>query len=293
MKRAATVNMAHSVHDRLLALAKKRGRPFNELFLYYAMERFLYRLAKSRAKRHFILKGALLLAHCADLPFRPTRDIDLLGRIENSETKVRDLLASVCGQKVPDDGMRFDAESITTERIREDADYPGVRAHFAAFLGRARTVMQVDVGFGDATKPIPQEIEYPVLLDQPAPRLRAYALETAVAEKLHVMVHLGEINSRMKDYLDIWFLCRQEVLKSDRLQSAIAATFTRRRTAIPTDPIGLSSSFARARETQWRGLLAKLRVSGVPDDLAIVIKDISSIVTPILRELQENGAASA
>jgi hypothetical protein len=282
--------MAHSVHDRLLALAKVRSRPFNELLQYYAMERFLYRLSVSTAKRRFVLKGALLLTAHGAAPFRPTRDIDLLGGFDNSEATVRELLGAVCRQEVPDDGLRFDAESLRTERIREDADYPGVRSQFAGNLGRARVAMQVDVGFGDAVTPAPREIVYPALLDQPAPRLRAYPLETAVAEKLQTMVYLGELNSRMKDFFDVWFLCRHPALESERLRAAIAATFARRRTAVPATAECFSTPFAAAKQTQWGALLRKTPNVDIPQDLVTVIRDIRNVVEPLFRELQTGNA---
>jgi len=280
------VNVAHSVHDRLLALAKVRSRPFNELLQYYAMERFLYRLSVSPAKRRFVLKGALLLAAHGAAPFRPTRDIDLLGQFDNSEANVRELLGAICRQEVPDDGLCFDAESLRTERIREEADYPGVRLQFAGYLDRARVAMQVDVGFGDAVTPAPKEVAYPALLDQPVPRLRAYPLETAVAEKLQTMVYLGELNSRMKDFLDVWVLCRHPVLEADRLRAAIAATFARRRTAVPAAVGCLSTPFAAAKQTQWRALLRKMPNVDIPQDLATVIRDIRNVVEPLFREIQ-------
>jgi hypothetical protein len=285
-------NVAHSVHDRLLALAKKRHRPFNELLQYYAMERFLYRLANSPAEGQFVLKGALLLATHTAVPFRPTRDIDLLGRFDNSEGKVRELIETVCRQEVPDDGLRFDATDLTTERIKEDADYPGVRVQFICYLGRARVAMQVDVGFGDAMMPAPREIEYPVLLDHPVPRLRAYSFETAAAEKLQAMVYLGELNSRMKDFFDVWMLFHHEEVTPARLGAAIAATFARRKTAISPDPVCFTSAFAEAKQKEWRALLGKFRDTGIPDDLGTVIRDIRNVVNPIFQELRTGNSGS-
>lgn len=279
-------NWAHSVHDRLLALAKKRDRPFNELLQYYAMERFLYRLAISPAKQHFVLKGALLVTAYASIPFRPTRDIDFLGRFANSEGRVRELIETVCGQAAPGDGLRFDSGDLTTERIKEDADYPGVRAKFVCYLGRARVAMQVDVGFGDVMTPAPEEIELPVLLDAPAPRVRAYPVETAVAEKLQAMVYLGELNSRMKDFFDVWILCCRGKVRSARLRAAVAATFARRRTVIPAAPVCFTSAFAEAKQAEWRALLRKLRGSGIPDDLGKVVREIGALVNPIFQELR-------
>lgn len=280
------VNMAHSVHDRLLALAKARNRPFNELLQYFGMERFLYRLSQSRAKSVFVLKGALLMTARAALPYRPTRDIDLLGRGDNSENAIRDFLQEVCLQAVPDDGLRFDAPSVATERIKEDADYPGIRAKFDGYLDKARIAMQVDVGFGDVITPAPQEIDYPVLLKFPAPRLRAYPLETAVAEKLQAMVYLGELNTRMKDFFDVWLLCRHADLDLAALRAAIAATFAHRKTDIPADPTCFSPAFAAAKQVQWTALLRRFPGHPLPAELGVVISDIRTVMDPIFEQVR-------
>ena len=278
-------NMVHSVHDRLMAMAKERNRPFNELLQYFAMERFLFRLSKSPAGRHFVLKGALLLTAHADLPFRPTRDIDLMGKTDNSEDNVRKLLQSACIQPVPDDGLRFDADSMEIERIKQAADYPGVRARFRGFLGSARVTMQVDVGFGDVVVPAPETIDYPVLLGMAAPRLRAYPLETAIAEKLQAMVHLGELNSRMKDFLDVWILCRHEAVKPTGLRKAIQATFAHRKTDVPVKPVCFSSGFAKDKQTQWAAMLRKNLDLPAPRDLKTALEDIRNAIEPIFEDL--------
>ena len=285
------VNMAHSVHDRLMALAKERNRPFNELLQYFAMERFLYRLSKSPAGRHFVLKGALLLSARADLPFRPTRDIDLMGKTDNSEDNVRNLLQSACLQPVPDDGISFDADSMEVERIKQAADYPGVRARFRGFLGRARIAMQVDVGFGDVVVPAPEAIDYPVLLGMASPRMRAYPLETAIAEKLHAMIHLGELNSRMKDFLDVWILCRHDAVKTAGLLKAIDATFAHRKTNIPAEPVCFSPEFAKAKQAQWAAMLRKNPDSPAPRDLDKALGDIWGVIKPIFGELNQGKSA--
>ena len=255
------------------------------------MERFLYRLSKSPAGRHFVLKGALLLTARADLPFRPTRDIDLMGKTINSEADVRELLLSACRQPVPEDGIRFDADSMGVERITQDADYPGVRARFHGYLGRARIAMQVDVGFGDVVVPAPEIIDYPVLLGMASPRLRAYPLETAIAEKLQAMVYLGELNSRMKDFLDVWMLCRHDAVKPVGLRKAIRATFAHRKTDIPADPVCFSPGFAKDKQAQWTAMLRKNPDPSVPRDLVTVLGEIWGVIKPIFNKLA--GANSA
>ena len=108
---------------------------------------------------------------------------------------------------VPDDGLEFSNE-VTGEPIRALQQYGGVRMHLAANLGKARITLSVDVGFGDAIVPPPQEVDFPTLLNFPKPRLRVYPVEAVVAEKLQAMVHLGMANSRMKDFFDLWHLSR-------------------------------------------------------------------------------------
>jgi len=201
-------DLAASVHQRLLNQAHATRRPFGELLQYYAMERFLYRLSRSPHADTFVLKGALMLTAWQAPVSRPTRDIDLLGRMDNAVDTVVQVLREVCVQDVQPDGLSFDSSSIRGEQIAEEAEYEGVRVRFMGRLGKARIHMQVDVGFGDVVVPKPRKTTYPTILDFPAPVLAGYSRESAVAEKLQVMVRLGELNSRMRDFYDIWLLSR-------------------------------------------------------------------------------------
>ena len=145
--------------------------------------------------------------------------------------------------------------------------------------------MQVDVGFGDVITHAPTLIDYPVLLGMPVPRLRAYPVETAIAEKLQAMVFLGELNSRMKDFLDIWLLCRHTTLDPVLLQKAISATFAHRRTDIPTNPVCFSKEFAKAKQAQWTAMLRKNPIHSVPPDFASTLEEIQAVVMPIFSRL--------
>ncbi|MCK4410178.1 MAG: nucleotidyl transferase AbiEii/AbiGii toxin family protein, partial [Candidatus Eisenbacteria sp.] len=189
-----------SVHQRVLNSARDTGRPFNELLQHFAIERFLYRLSKSRHADRFILKGALMLSVWSGATSCPTKDIDLLGRIDNNLEAVTAAMKDVCETDVEADGMIFEGDSVTAARITEDAEYQGVRVRLKAALGNARVSMQVDVGIGDVVFPRPQDVEYPALLDFPPARLKGYAMESTIAEKFHAMVILGVLNSRMKDF---------------------------------------------------------------------------------------------
>ncbi len=202
-------NIAASVRQRLLNRARSDLRPFNELLQYYAMERFLYRLSKSKYANQFILKGALMLRVWEAPEHRPTMDIDMLGNVSNNQESIRLQIKKILAVDVHLDGLIFDAESVLSQRITEDADYQGVRVRFKGALGTARINVQIDIGFGDIFYPKAKKSELPTMLEYPAPKLLCYSRESAIAEKFEAMVKLGMLNSRIKDFYDIWMLSRQ------------------------------------------------------------------------------------
>lgn len=196
-------NTAASVRQRLLNLARERNEDFQLILTRFALERFLYRLSQSKYQNDFILKGAMLFQVWGGDVHRPTRDLDLLSFGKPDITFYEMVLKDTCSYTATDDGLIFQTDTIKLDRIKEDDEYHGLRAHILVLLGTTRISLQIDIGFGDAVIPDPQSIEYPVLLDLPVPVLRAYARETVVAEKLHAMVDLGIANSRMKDFYDL------------------------------------------------------------------------------------------
>jgi predicted nucleotidyltransferase component of viral defense system len=287
LKKRHHKNTVASIRQRLLDKARETGRPFNELLQYFAMERFLYRLSRSPYADNFVLKGALMLIAWQAPLSRPTMDIDLLGQIENNVEAIVGITRSICRQKVDPDGISFDENSIEGERITEDADYEGVRIRFHGSLGTAKVVMQIDIGFGDVVVPSPESTDYPTILDLPAPKLRGYSRESTIAEKFEAMVKLGILNSRMKDFFDIWLMLRQYDFEGPKLAEAIAKTFLARGTDINAKPIALTNSFAEepAKATQWRGFIRKTRLTNVSQDLGEVIKAINEFLGPIAKSL--------
>ncbi|MFQ5463189.1 MAG: nucleotidyl transferase AbiEii/AbiGii toxin family protein [Phycisphaerae bacterium] len=276
--------VAQSVRQRLLDRSRDTGEDYNLLLTRYSVERLLYRLSQSEHVDSFVLKGAMLFTVWKGAMHRPTRDLDLLGFGEASEERLVGVFRSVCDQTVDDDGMSFDANSVTAAPIRGEHTYAGIRLRIATQLGSARLNLQVDVGFGDVVTPEAGTETYPTLLDQPAPRLRMYSPESVIAEKLEAMVSLGMANSRMKDYYDIWVLLQQFNLDDTVLAAAIRATFDRRRTAIPSStPLALTDEFAvdPDKQRQWFGFL---RRSGLPDahELATVVKTLRARLLPLL-----------
>ena len=193
-------NVAASVRGRLTNRARELGRPFQEILQFYGLERFLYRLSLSGYGDQFVLKGALLLRAWRPDSFRPTRDIDLLGYVDNTPSLLAAIMSEVCAVEVEPDGLVFDAGSVSASPIKEDAEYSGVRVTLLGSLQRARIPTQIDVGFGDVVYPDTPRSGYPTFLEQPAPILRQYPREAVIAEKYQAMVFLGELNSRMKDF---------------------------------------------------------------------------------------------
>jgi hypothetical protein len=177
--------------------------------------------------------------------------------------------------------------SVTGERIAEDADYAGIRVRLLGMLGNARIHIQVDVGFGDIVYPQPVSIEFPTLLDLPAPKLRAYSRESAVAEKFEAMVKLGLLNSRMKDFFDIWLLCRQYEFGGKTLAMAITKTFAHRKTGISATPEALTPAFADlpAKQAQWRAFIRRTRLQSPPADFAEVVQTIGGFLQPVVEAL--------
>ncbi|GIW83412.1 MAG: hypothetical protein KatS3mg105_5219 [Gemmatales bacterium] len=280
-------NVAASVRQRLMNAAKASGRPFQEVLQYYAMERFLYRLSQSPHRDRFILKGALMFNIWGALASRPTRDIDLLAHMNNDVDAIVPVMRDICRQEVEPDGLTFDVDSVTGEVIKEEADYSGVRVTFLGFLQNARIAMQTDIGFGDVVEPAAHLTDYPTILELAGPRLRAYPRETVVAEKYQAMVKLGQLNSRMKDFFDLWMLSRQFAFDGPSLAKAVSRTFANRHTKMNPNPVAFTLEFAgdTVKQTQWRGFLRKSRLEIAPSDLVEAITSIREFLVPLTEAL--------
>jgi predicted nucleotidyltransferase component of viral defense system len=276
-------NLPASIRQRLLNLSRDRGQDFDLTLTRYGIERLLYRLSQSEHADHFVLKGALLLSLWTGRLQRPTRNVDLFSYGDSSQEALTRLFRDICVVDVQADGLTFHPDSVRVTEIRADQEYGGQRVQLIATLGNARIHLQVDVGFGDAITPAPDDIEYPSLLGLPSPRLRAYPKETAIAEKLEAMVALGMANSRMKDFYDVWMMSRELQFDGRTLARAIQATFRRRRSELPyTAPTAFAEEFAGNPDkgVQWNAFLSRNRLDANGMGLVHVIQEIRVFLMP-------------
>lgn len=276
-------NISASVRSRLTSRAKAREENVQLVLLRYAIERLLYRLSRSEYADRFVLKGAMLFNLWADAPYRATGDLDLLGYGDSTAARLVDIFKAVCVTDVEPDGVEFLADTVRAEQAREDDEYQGVRVTLEARIAGARLSVQVDIGFGDVIIPEAQSIEYPALLEFPAPRLQAYPRETVVAEKFQAMVRFAVLTSRMKDFYDLWAIATIFDFRGPVLAEAIRATFERRQTKLPQEtPDALTSEFAEipTKQTQWQGFLWRTAIAMAPEPLPIVLAKIREFVMP-------------
>jgi hypothetical protein len=280
-------NLPASVHQRLLNQAHESGRTLNELLQYFAIERLLYRLSISEYSGLFTLKGALMFNAWGLTSLRPTRDIDLLGHTQNTLDPVLKIFRDLCELDAGPDGLEFDTDHIRGERIKEDAEYEGIRIIIPSQLGKSRVTIQIDIGFADVITPAPEKLDYPTILDFPVPRLYGYPPETVIAEKFQAMTVLGMANSRMKDFYDIWMLITNFEFDGTVLQIAIERTFQNRGTELPLKThVIFTDEFAESKTTQWNAFSRKLR-----EENAVTINQVIAVlkefIFPILHASQQ------
>jgi predicted nucleotidyltransferase component of viral defense system len=261
-------NIAASKRAKIANIALSQGKDVELLRLLYMEERLLYRISQSAIVDKFILKGGLLLYSLFGQTARPTRDIDALAiNLPVEPAQLAEVFGPICAMDFPD-GVVFESESIQAEVIREGANYQGVRLSVNATLGSARNKIQLDIGFHDVVSPQARQMEYPVLLDDPAPVLSVYSLESMIAEKFEAMISLGAANSRMKDFYDIAQLAQTYDFDGMLLSNAVSQTLRRRRTTCPEQPAVFASDFASdsVRKSRWTAFLKSVAVA--PTDFA-------------------------
>lgn len=255
-------NIDQSVKDRLKNIAKSSGRDYNFVSIQYMHERFLARLEKSEFKERLILKGALLLLAYGMPRVRPTKDIDFLGDHLSNQTDEIDSVIRQIAEIELEDGVMFNADKIEIDEITKDADYTGIRVRLSATVGRDYQRLQIDIGFGDVIVHGPVEMSYPAMLDFEPPKVNAYSLESAIAEKLQAIVSLGIFGSRMKDFYDIWFLIKTRKFDRNRLMEAIEVTFKKRNTEIGDIKLIFEDEIVQDsnKSKQWAAFLRRISI---------------------------------
>jgi predicted nucleotidyltransferase component of viral defense system len=280
-------NIGASVRARLLNLSRERGVEFQRLLSEFAIERLLFRLGTSTHAGDFVLKGATLFKFWSGDLQRATWDVDLLSRSNVGVSEMVSLVKSLCSIDGGEDGIVFDAESLTGEAIAEEARYAGVRVQLDARLAEARIPVQLDIGMGDVVLPAPSLASYPTLLDHPSPRILVYPREAVVAEKLEAIVSLGITNSRMKDFYDLRQLAASSSFDGSVLGNSVRTTFDHRGTPLPDSKLlVLQAGFLSApdRQVQWRAFLRRSRLSG-PEDAGVLETELRSFVLPLVEAL--------
>ena len=276
-------NIAESIKAKLYNYAKANNLNFNSVLIQYFQERLLYRISKSNYRSRFILKGALLFLAYDISKLRPTKDIDLLCKsFENDLQKIIQIFSEIT-EFFFNDGVVFQKDSITAEYISQNDKYHGIRIKLTAKLTNIKQILQIDIGFGDIIIPAPIEIEYPVLLDLESPKIFAYSVESAIAEKFEAIVSLGISTSRMKDFYDILFFANNRDFKYSILKKAITATFKARNTDIGDVKYVFSDSYKNDSDKQvmWKAYLNKRSLISDNDFKNVVMK-IESFITAIM-----------
>lgn len=249
-----------SVKARLKNFAIKSGCTFQEALTYYGLERTIYRISISEYADNFVLKGGIFLYALFGRNYeRATTDVDLLAqRISNGSEEMKSVFQKIFSRDV-DDALVFDVDSITVEDITEFKKYHGLHVSFVGYLDRTKIPISIDIGFGDVIYPEAVKMDFPVILDMESPRVNAYSLETSIAEKLEAIIHNGYLNSRYKDFYDIYVLSKKYEFSYAELRNAVIQTFENRKTPMTMDSAAFSDEFLNdpMHQTRWKAFLKK------------------------------------
>lgn len=253
------------------------------------LEALLARLATSKHRDDFVLKGGVLLAAFAVR--RSTKDIDLQATgIANDENEVAERIREIATIDLPD-GVIFDPDSITASIIRDDDEYAGIRVKLVGLLGRARLTVGIDVNFGDPIWPAPRLIELPriVALDQPPVEILGYPLTMVLAEKIITAVDRGPFNTRWRDFADIYTLARVHSVQADDLAASLSAVAEYRRVVLkPLLPA--LARMPQVAQPKWRTWRTRVhRESDLPLEFAEVLNAVANFADSALTQTAEGS----
>jgi predicted nucleotidyltransferase component of viral defense system len=277
-----------SIQNKLKNIAQAEGKAYQLILTRYFQERLLFRIFQSPYSSHFFLKGGALLYAFEKEKSRPTLDIDLLAqKISNEKSILLQCFRTICLLVYEADGLVFDLDSLAAFEIAKEGKYSGVRLKVKVSLGNIRQVMQVDIGFGDVMTPGPVQMIYPtLLLSMDSPKVQAYSVETIIAEKFEAMIDLSEMNSRMKDFYDLYRLLKGGNFERKILLSAIINTFRQRQTAYPQNHPLFTLDFANSipRNQQWKAFLQKSSLDVILE-FSDVMQTIREEIHPVYQQM--------
>ena len=284
-------NAGKSVKTRLLNLMNETGYKYMYLLARYFNERLLYKVSVSQYKDNFVLKGGSLLYALNGLETRPTIDVDFMAdRISRDREYLENVFREILSIPCDEDGVIFDVETLKSEPITVDEQYPGTRFLVTAHMDSIVYPMSMDIGFGDVITPCPETVDYPLLLqDMPSINIQAYSLETVIAEKFHAMIDRDVLNSRMKDFFDCYQILTTRELSDEILYEAINATFNNRQLKMKTDLKLFTEDFAtdEMRQKQWKSFLKKIQWKQDMD-----FKEVMILIASRLKPMYDKYCAS-
>lgn len=218
------------IKGKIKSLALKNETDPRVLLRLYAMERFLERLSISKYKENFILKGGMLVTAMIGISLRSTMDIDTSIRNQNLSASDVKLIIEEINKIDIDDDIIFHITTISD--IMDEMEYPGIRVAMIATIGNMSIPLKIDISTGDAITPKAIEYQYKLILENRSINLYSYNLETVLAEKLQTILARGLLNTRMRDFYDVYMLLKlyKNSIDFSILQQAFAATCHKRNT---------------------------------------------------------------
>lgn len=236
-----------------------------------------------------MLKGGSLLYAIDRLDARPTVDVDFLGdKISRDRNHLHSVFQEILAIECVEDGVWFDIENLRAEPITVEKDYPGTRFFITAHLDTIVHNLSIDIGFGDIITPAAATIDFPLLIpNNPGASIKAYSLETVLAEKFHTMVDRDVLNSRMKDFFDCYQILTTKAIDEVILKEAVFATFKNRHLAYNKDLQLFTDAFINdeVRTKRWQSFLRKIKWQLIP--FADVMNVIKTHFAPILEEYRQ------
>lgn len=224
------IKNAKSLMDNARNLAQKCNITTDEVLQNYMFERILERLSVSKYKNNFILKGGLLLSSIMGIDIRTTMDMDTcIKGITLTDEELYQVLNEILSIDVGDN-VKFEIRN--SNPIREEDDYGGLRYNIVAIFDNIRVNLNIDIATGDLITPREIEYDYKMMFEDRNLKIITYNIETIIAEKYQTVIARGILNSRMKDYYDLYYLLTYKNFSKEKLKEAIKKTFSKRDTEI-------------------------------------------------------------